>query len=423
MSDGPWWEDLDWSSGYSYVPPNEVTWARGRLSDRTYISRTFSLDWRNSQDFGQPARYVYKVFDEPESYVSPGDTSTGLEWAEEIVYTTPGGRKQIKLQIARSAGQVRELQIQRVPTGGEATKLDQILTLDRIAAMRLIDLCRALNYIPVEGGETSVRIDDELLRDLFSDPAAMKTLYGRNPGKFRELIERDEAAEDLVAVAHRRRVVARFRELLDEPEAFERARQETPGGSKEAVWQGFLEANPWILGISLAGQLLTSWSDVKLEQVVTGFSVEGVGKRTDALLRTSGRIRSLVFAEIKHHGTNLLAGTPYRPGCWAPSSDMAGGVTQAQQTVYKAVRQIGDRLADRDDEGAETGEYTNLVRPRSFLIAGHLGQLCGSSGGIHKEKYQSFELYRRNLYEPEVITFDELLARAEWHIATTTAHT
>jgi len=37
-------------------------------------------------------------------------------------------------------------------------------------------------------------------------------------------------------------------------------------------------------------------------------------------------------------------------------------------------------------------------------------------GGVHRAKYESFELYRRNLYEPEIITFDELLARAEWHV-------
>lgn len=36
--------------------------------------------------------------------------------------------------------------------------------------------------------------------------------------------------------------------------------------------------------------------------------------------------------------------------------------------------------------------------------------------GVHAAKYQSFELYRRNLYEPEIVTFDELLARAEWHV-------
>ena len=32
-------------------------------------------------------------------------------------------------------------------------------------------------------------------------------------------------------------------------------------------------------------------------------------------------------------------------------------------------------------------------------------------------RFSSFELYRRNLYEPEVLTFDELLARAEWYVA------
>jgi len=49
------------------------------------------------------------------------------------------------------------------------------------------------------------------------------------------------------------------------------------------------------------------------------------------------------------------------------------------------------------------------------VIAGRLDQLRGE-GGVNVAKYRSFELYRRNLYEPEIITYDELLARAEWHV-------
>jgi hypothetical protein len=60
---------------------------------------------------------------------------------------------------------------------------------------------------------------------------------------------------------------------------------------------------------------------------------------------------------------------------------------------------------------------TYLLRPRSFLILGDLSQLQGAGGGVHRARFSSFELYRRNLYEPEILTFDELLARAEWHIA------
>lgn len=59
---------------------------------------------------------------------------------------------------------------------------------------------------------------------------------------------------------------------------------------------------------------------------------------------------------------------------------------------------------------------TFIVRPRSFLIVGSLSQLLGDGGGPIDDKVHSFELFRRNLHEPEVITFDELLARAEWHV-------
>jgi hypothetical protein len=128
----------------------------------------------------------------------------------------------------------------------------------------------------------------------------------------------------------------------------------------------------------------------------------------------------MVFAEIKHHQTALLCGSEYRSGCWAPSAELVGGVTQIQQTVHKAQKQIEGRLSDLNEDGSETGEHTYLVRPRSFLIVGNLLQLRGATG-VHQAKYQSFELYRRNLYEPEVLTFDELLARAEWHLESANA--
>ena len=396
------------------APADEATWAAGRFPDRTYIHATFTLGLSGSRDYGQPARYIVKVFDEPAEYDEPGNEASDLEWTEEVVHTTPAGRKQIKLQIARQAGQVRELHIERVGLSGGQPKVEKILTLDREGAGRLIDLIQALAYIPVEGGEGTVRLDDQTVHDFFADPDAMVKLYSRDPDRFRELIKNDSSARDLVALAHRKDMVRRFRELMTEPAAFDKALVDF-GGKREAVWQQFLEENPWILGISLAGQLFTSWDDSRLEQVVAGFSVGGFGKRTDALLRTSGRIRSLVFAEIKHHETPLLGAKEYRPGCWPASSELVGGVIQVQQTVELAVGQLGKRLADVDESGADTGEATWLIRPRSFLILGNLDQLRGA-GGVHQPKHQSFELYRRNLYEPEIITFDELLARAEWHV-------
>lgn len=392
-------------------PPTEVTYARGRLPDRTYVSRTFSLDLRASKDFGQPARYVSKVFDERPA--TAGRDDPNLEWSEAVVMTTPGGRKQLKIQIARSAGEVRQIELQRVPTSPTAERMETLLTLDREQSARLVELVRALDYIPADDAET-VRLDDELLQQVFSDPEALPRLYGADPGKLRTLIEADASATDVIALARRKAVLAQFRTLLFDDQAFAAAQEDA--GGPEAVWQRFLEDNPWILGISLAGQLLTSWNEAKLEQTVAGFRVNAAGKRVDALMRTNGQIRSLVFAEIKHHNTPLLASRPYRPESWAPSGELSGGVAQVHQTVDRAVRELGDRLVQRDAEGAELDEGTFLVRPRSFLIAGNLMQLRGEAGGVNPTKYRSFELFRRHLTEPEIITFDELLARAEWHV-------
>ncbi|GAA2215677.1 hypothetical protein GCM10009850_111450 [Nonomuraea monospora] len=241
------------------------------------------------------------------------------------------------------------------------------------------------------------------------------SLYRGRPASVRELIAEDESSPDVIALAHRRQQLIEFRQLLEDEDHFNQRLRDLKGKGKEVVWQNFLETNPWILGASLSGQLLTSWSEEKLEQVVAGWSVAGPGKRADGLLRTVGRIRSMVFVELKTHATPLLEEEPYRSGCWAPSSELAGGVSQVQGTVYMALSQIGQWLRDKDATGATIpGEGTYLIRPRSYLIIGQLSELFGSSGGVHEDRFRSFELYRRTLSEPDIITFDELLARAEW---------
>lgn len=404
---------MNWD--YVYVGESEVTYARGRKPDRTYASRCFTLRLPASRDHGQPARFVTKVFDDSEEDAAE-QPEQGLERTNHVIESSPAGRSQITLMVAREAGEVREIVISRVPSSPTATKLQTLLKLNRTSSARLIELIKSLDYIPVEGDEQTVRIDDDLIREVFSDPHAARRIYDRDPDTFRELVEEDPLAGDLVAIAHRREVVSQFRRLMTEESYFEDCRRawniQKPG--MEPVWQYFFEMNPWILGVNLTGQLLTSWSHERLEQVVAGFSVGHDGKRVDALLRTSGQIRSLVFAEIKHHDTPLLQASEYRSACWAPSLELAGGVTQIQQTVAFAARDLGGELADKEVDGSLSGTVTYLVRPRSYLVIGHLNQLKGANGGVHPEKFQSFELYRRNLYEPDIVTFDELLIRAEW---------
>ncbi|TDD28381.1 DUF4263 domain-containing protein [Kribbella turkmenica] len=382
---------------------SDADYALGRLTTRTYVSKSFRLKFPTSRDFGHLARYVNKVFDE-----EPLDLGD-FEW--EVITLSESARTQVRIMLAREQGVARQLMIQKVKTTNSVSKLETLLSLNRDQTGKFIDTIKMLDHIPIEGDDRTV-VDDDILRAVLEDPRGLEELYRQDRGQLTELIQNDSSARDVIALAHRREELENFRMLLDEDDRFD-AEAERVGGP-EKVWQQFLERNPWVLGIGLAGQLLTSWDDNRLEQVVAGYSVAGPGKRADGLLRTTGVIRSMVFAEIKHHRTALLDTKDYRPGCWAPSKELTGGVTQVQQTVYRAVQQLSDKFADKDAEGGNLGTDTYLIRPRSFLIVGHLSQLLSSSGNVIDERQRSFELYRRNLYEPEILTFDELLARAEW---------
>lgn len=385
--------------------PNEVTYASGRLTTRTYASRSFLALF--GRDEGHSSRYIYRVFDE-KSLIQDKD----WEWDNMVIYETPKGRKQIQLQVARERGSVRMLRIQKVPVNNNASKLETILELDREQAARLIEMLQTLGSIPVEG-ENSAYIDDQLLKDLLEDPGATSRIYSREPDRFKALIEADADANDVIALQHRKRIVQTMQEWLKDEKAFDSAVANS--GGPEHAWQSIIEKNPWILGIGLGGQLFTSWGREKLEQTVVGRSIKNPGKKPDALLSTAGIIRSIAFAEIKHHRTKLVEGE-YRSGCWNPSKELSGAVVQAQQTVHLACRELGDYLQESTDDGEMLPSGTFLLRPRSFVIAGTLGQLTGSAGGVIPDKFRSFEMFRRNLYDPEVITFDELVARAEWHV-------
>ena len=385
----------------------EGGYAEGRLTDRTYASRSFPLAGAP----GVPARFVTKVFD-PESDTEVEPFGDGEVW---LVRESPKGRVQLKLLVAREQGHVSHLWVQRITYPKGVARAENSLSLGRADAGRLIELVRNLDYIPVTGAE-SVRVDDALVRELFASPESLTQLYERNPELFRRLISDDAAARDVVAFQRRRAEVNRFRRLLDDDEFFDAQVQLLPLKRREDVWQAFFEENPWILGTGLGGQLYTSWDKKRLEQVVAGTSIARAGKRADALMRTSGVVRWMTFAEFKHHRTDLLDKTKeYRPGAWRVSAEVSGGVAQAQATVRRAIQDIGEVLRSKAPDGSEKpDDMTFLTRPRSFLVVGQLSQLLGDEGGPHQEKIRSFELFRRSLTDPEIVTFDELLARAEW---------
>lgn len=228
----------------------------------------------------------------------------------------------------------------------------------------------------------------------------LSTLLKTDKGK--KLVERlsqsPDLEHDIIAVAARRRALTQFEEML------------AGEGVTEAEWQAFFQANPWVFGYGLTFIFLTPTGE-KLETVTTGATFDRSGKRTDALMRTRAAVSQSVLVEIKRCDTRLLQAQPYRSGCWSMSAELSGAVTQLQKTAFDFAR---DRFRTplKDDEGTDIGQDVFAVEPRTYLVVGNQSELRGN-----EDKITCFELYRRNVRSPEVLTFDELFERARCIVA------
>ena len=257
-----------------------------------------------------------------------------------------------------------------------------------------------------------VNISDEELRKIALTTHQAKAFLTENQDLFAEVLKSEVTTEDLIAVGFRKKQLSVYKNLLSDQSYFDDLKKKK-NCSNESLWQKYFEKNPWIFGYGLGYIFLSGLDDKKLEQVVQGHSVDSYGKRVDALMKTRGIISNLCFVEIKTHMTELLESKPYRPGCWAPSKELAGAIAQVQGTVSSAVENLSSKINPSDNEGNPTGEEIFNYQPKSYLVIGSMGEFV-SEHGVNKDKLRSFELLRKNTSNPEIITFDELYERAKF---------
>ena len=257
-----------------------------------------------------------------------------------------------------------------------------------------------------------VNISDEELKKLILSDRQVRSLLHENQEIFAELIKSEITKEDIIAVGYRKKQIVVFEKLLTDKKYFEEIKNKTKS-TNESLWQRFFEKNQWVFGYGLGYLFLSSLDDKKLEQVVQGHNVNSHGKRVDAMMKTSGLISNLCFIEIKTDTTPLLENKPYRSGCWSPSKEMSGAVAQIQGTVASALDTLSHKISLVDTEGNLTGEDIFNYQPKSYLVIGNLDEFTNDNG-VNKDKFRSFELYRKNISNPEIITFDEIYERAKF---------
>lgn len=385
---------------------DDIETIEGSLPRHTYYREPFLLN-ANDPDSGY-GRYVVRVYDEPTR-----DVIVTMDDEEEVLYHSDQGKVEVKLKIIREAGHVTQFLLRKVRHNKSGDKELATIMLDRDNARALVKLLRDLDSIAPDKEMPRRVLDDDLIQEYSQDPAFVQKINRINPTLLRQIIEEDVTETDVIAIANRRAAVERFRNLMEDDNFFDVERSHFDG--PEGVWEDLFKKHPWLLGVSLSEQLCISWDPDHIQVPVIGRSVKGPGKIPDALMKTVGAFQSLVFVEIKHHQTELLKSgdKAYRPGCWPVSQEVASGITQAQVTVQLAIENMIDKIAWVDTQGRTHDDVSYLFNPRSFLVVGNLGQFRDSNEP-YEEKIRSFELFRRSVNTPKIVTFDELLARAEW---------
>lgn len=381
----------------------------GKKPERVYFSKEFPVKTLGGI---RRARFVSRIFeaDERESF-------TQVE--EEIVLRrTPTGRQEIKAFFFVDDRGISTLTLQRFSTERNRPHREAHFSLKGDEINRLLDLAILIRTARFEGPD-KVRLDSSDLHHFGLTPDAIRTLLAADSELLAKLAENEITDRDIVALTYRRRELERFDRLLNEPGFFANEMNAQSFIRDEQLWQTFFERNPWIFGYGLFYVFTSNLEDRKLEQMVAGSSIGGAVKRVDALLKTRGRISALCFAEIKTHKTDLLEQSQRRPDVWAASRDLMLAIAQVQKTVDRAEHTLGRRLDSTNRDGSPSGESAFLVRPRSIVVVGNLAEFK-TEHGINESKYGSFELFRRQLVAPEVLTFDELYERARFIVESAT---
>jgi Domain of unknown function (DUF4263) len=164
---------------------------------------------------------------------------------------------------------------------------------------------------------------------------------------------------------------------------------------KEGEWEQFFYENQWIFGYGLKYQFL---GILRRQANYGGATYERSGEQKgEFLANTLGAQRFTVIVEIKRPDTPLFQSDRYRSGVPGFSTEFVSAVSQAQ--VNSRTWDVEGSRRERDRAKLAAARI-NTISPQSILVIG-----CGDQLQDFDNR-NSFELFRRDLRNPDIITFD-----------------
>lgn len=166
--------------------------------------------------------------------------------------------------------------------------------------------------------------------------------------------------------------------------------------SDEEFWQRVFNKNPYVLSQLFSVPVVF----IKDKAYVGGMNVDRQDAKFVDYLYTNESSNDALLVEIKTPETKLI-GSKYRKGVYKPSNDLSGSVVQVLDYRRELSKNIQTITRGTD-------HAIDVFNPRCVVIAGNALKELDT-----ELKRKSFELFRTNLRDVEIVTFDELFRKAE----------
>jgi len=342
-----------------------------------------------------PQRYVYKQIEGCE------DLEVSVLEDELVLKSSPKGRDQVVASVFGGNGRDRSFVIQKYRYSKPVSGKSVSFTLDEWN--KLLEFLEKLKFIDFTDSsrfrisQNSIVVDN-IVSD--EDQALLDTIKSLQGGDRSDFLERLTDSKtftdnDLNVLSGRKSGLKIFREQL-----YEKSNWTEPN------WQEFFENNPWIFGYGLDYRFL---SILNREASVSDVDVDGSNTvKADYLM---GANDFTVLVEMKVPNTPLFRGNvKLRSRTWGLSKDLMDAVSQilVQKSEWLVNSQLGPHF---DEQGGIIKQST--IDPKAILVLGMKSAISGTDREI-ETKLKTFELFRRDSRNIEIVTYDELYERAHY---------
>jgi len=171
---------------------------------------------------------------------------------------------------------------------------------------------------------------------------------------------------------------------------------ENKNNSNESFWQTFFMQNSWIIAQIFAYPVIL----IQDQAYVGGKGIDNKGGNLVDLLYKNSFTDNVLLVEIKTP-TTPITGASYRDKLYCASSDLSGSIAQILDYKHELRRNFNDLTQ-------KSNGVFQVFNPKCMVIIGKL-----TDDKVSAEHKKSFELFRSNSKQVEIVTFDELFQKVK----------